>query len=158
MTGCSINKSLTNFYCNIFWTTSAAEFVGIIFRSLFQYITVVANFQKNLVCDTSYIEINAFFAIFNNKESENFKVRPSYSILKKWKSDCFKKYPLLKFLFWKSSCSEEVCAWKKYMVWIITYSEEKAPPKHHLRWRSNYLQQIADKKSICYQEVVIRKK
>ena len=96
VTGCSINKSLTNFYCNIFWTTSAAEFVGIIFRSLFQYITVAANFQKNLVCDTSYIEINAFFAIFNNKESENFKVRPSYSILKKWKSDCFKKYPLLK--------------------------------------------------------------
>ena len=42
----------------------------------------------------------------------------------------FKKYLLLKkFLFWKSSCSEEEPDSKKYIFCIITYSGEKAPPK-----------------------------
>ena len=52
----------------------------------------------------------------------------------------FKKYLLLKkFVFWKSSCSEEVRSLIKYMFWVIIYSEEKAPPKQQLYWKRNYL-------------------
>ena len=73
---------LTNSYCNIFWTTSATEFVRTIFRGLFEDTTITTNFLKSHICNTSCIKINAFFAILNNKGLENFKVRPNHSILK----------------------------------------------------------------------------
>ena len=74
---------LTNFHCNIFWTTSAEEFVKTIFLSLFEDTTITTNFPKSHICNTSYIEINTLFAIFNNKGLRNFKIRPNHCILKR---------------------------------------------------------------------------
>ena len=36
-------------------------------------------FLKGRICNTHCIEINTLFAIFNNKELGNFKVRPNHS-------------------------------------------------------------------------------
>ena len=68
--------------CNIFWSTDAMEFVWPIFQTLFADTTITNNFLKSHICSTSYIAIDTLFAIFNNKELRNFKVRPTNSILK----------------------------------------------------------------------------
>ena len=75
-------KFLTNFRCNIFWPTNTTEFLRPIFQSLFVDTTVTINFLKSHIFSTSCIEIHTLFAIFNNKELRNFKVRQTYSILK----------------------------------------------------------------------------
>ena len=58
------------------------EFVRTIFRSLFEGTTIPTNFLKSQICKTPYVEINRLFAIFNNKEVENFKIRPNHSMPK----------------------------------------------------------------------------
>ena len=73
---------LTNFYCNIFWTTNPMEFVRSIFQSLFEDTTIATNFLKSHICNTLCNETNTLFAIFNNNELRNFKVRPTHSIPK----------------------------------------------------------------------------
>ena len=81
---------LTNSYCNIFWTTSDAEFFRTIFQSLFEDTTITNKFLK---CNTSCIEINTLFTIFNNKELGNCKVRPSYSIFRGMDAGQWKVFP-----------------------------------------------------------------
>ena len=44
--------------------------------------TVTINFLKSHIGSTSCNEVHILFAIFNNKELSNFKVRPTHSILK----------------------------------------------------------------------------
>ena len=58
------------------------EFVRPFFQSLFEDITITTNFLKSHICSTSCIDIHTLFAIFNNKELKNFKVRSTHSILK----------------------------------------------------------------------------
>ena len=58
------------------------EFVRTIFWSLFDDTPIIPNFLKTHISNTSFIEINALFATYNNKRFGNFKVRPNYSILK----------------------------------------------------------------------------
>ena len=65
--------SLTNFRCNIFWSTNTMEFVTPIFESLFEDTTITTNFLKSYICSTSCIEIHTLFVIFNNKESTKFQ-------------------------------------------------------------------------------------
>ena len=74
------SKFLTSSHCNSFWTTSSTGFVRSIFRSLFDYITNTTSFQKSHVFNTSCIEINTAFAIFNNKGFGNFKVKPNHTV------------------------------------------------------------------------------
>ena len=64
---------LISSHCNIFWTTGATEFVKNIFWDCFEDTTVTTNFLKSNICNTSCIEINKLYAIFNNKELGNFK-------------------------------------------------------------------------------------
>ena len=74
---------LTNFCCKVFRSTNTMEFVRSIFQSLFEDTTVITNFLlKSHICSTYCIEIHTLFAIFNNKELGNFKVRPTQRILK----------------------------------------------------------------------------
>ena len=44
------------------------------------------------------------------------------------------------------------------MLWKITYSGEIGPLKQWLSWKIIYPEEVADKKSTCYQDVVIRMK
>ena len=67
---------LTNFCCNVFWSTNTMEFVRPIFQSLFEDTTVIIKFLKSHICSTSCIEIHTLFANSNNEELRNFKVRP----------------------------------------------------------------------------------
>ena len=53
-----------------------------VFLSLHQDTTITTNFLKSHICKTSCIEIYTLFAIFNNKELGNTKVRPAHTILK----------------------------------------------------------------------------
>ena len=55
------------------------EFASTIFWSLFEDTTIPTKFLKSHICNTPCIEINTLFAIFNNKELGNFKVRPNHS-------------------------------------------------------------------------------
>ena len=73
---------LTNFRCNIFWSTNTMESVRPVFQSLFEDTIITTNFLKSHICSTSCIEIHTLFAIFNNKELGHFKVRSTHSILK----------------------------------------------------------------------------
>ena len=51
------------------------EFIRTNFQSFFEDTTITANFLKGRICNTSCIEINTLFAIFN-------KVRPNHTMLK----------------------------------------------------------------------------
>ena len=54
VTSCSVfNYFLTNSY----WTTSATEFIRIIFRSLLEYIMITTNFLKYRICNTSVLKL-----------------------------------------------------------------------------------------------------
>ena len=48
----------------------------------FKDTTINTNFLKSPFSNTSCIEINTLFAIFNNKGLGNVKVRPNHNILK----------------------------------------------------------------------------
>ena len=52
------------------------------FEELNTGFAVITNFLKIHICNTSYVEINMLFAIFNNKGSGSFKVRSNHSTLK----------------------------------------------------------------------------
>ena len=58
-----------------------AEFVRSMFQSLFEDTTVTPNFLKIRICDKSCIKTDILFAIFNNKEFGNFKIRLSHGVL-----------------------------------------------------------------------------
>ena len=58
------------------------EFVWPMLQSLFEDTEITTTFVKSHICSISCIEINTFFALLNNKELRDFKVRPSHSILK----------------------------------------------------------------------------
>ena len=58
------------------------EIIRTIFRSLLEDTTITTNFLKNHICSTSSNEINALFAIFNNKRLGKFKAKLNHSILK----------------------------------------------------------------------------
>ena len=77
---CSL--ALQNSHYSIFWTTSATEFFRNIFQSFFEDTIITTNFLKCHLYNTSFIEINTLFIIFNNKGLGNFKVRQNHSIHK----------------------------------------------------------------------------
>ena len=58
------------------------EFIKPIFKNLFEDTAIITNFLKSLICNTSCFEINAWFAISNNRELRNLIVRSAHSILK----------------------------------------------------------------------------
>ena len=49
---------------------------------MFEDTTITTKILKSHICDTSCIEINTLFAIFNDKELRNFKVRAAHRIVK----------------------------------------------------------------------------
>ena len=58
------------------------EFARPIFQSLFEDITITTNFLKSYIYSKWCIEINTLFATLKNKELWNFRVRPTYGLLK----------------------------------------------------------------------------
>ena len=84
---------LINFHCNVFWTTSATEFVRTVFRSLIEGSTITTKFLKCHICNTSCIEINTLFAICNSNCLGNFKVGPNHVILKVMDAGSWKVFP-----------------------------------------------------------------
>ena len=51
-------------------------------RRLLEDTTITNKVLKSHICNTSCIEINRVFAIFNKKRLGNLKVRPNHKILK----------------------------------------------------------------------------
>ena len=114
---------LKNFHCNIFWYTNTKELVRPIFQSLFEDTTVTTNLLKSYICSTSCIEIHTFFAISNNKELRNFKVRPAHRMLKRIDDGLWKVFSDINtmnlvtqnYLFRKSDSSDPAgmaCLWE----------------------------------------------
>ena len=68
------------------------EFVRRIFQSLFEDTTINTNFLKSCICNTICIETHKLFALFNNKELRNFKVRRTHSILEGIDAGCWKVF------------------------------------------------------------------
>ena len=64
-----------------------------IFRRLSEDTKITTSFPKRHICNT--IEINTLFAIFNNKELGNFKVRPNHTILKEMDAGLWKVFSSL---------------------------------------------------------------
>ena len=58
------------------------EFARPIFQGSFEDTTITTTFLNSYICKTSCTEIHTLFAIFNNEELRNFKVRTTHSILK----------------------------------------------------------------------------
>ena len=57
------------------------KFVRTFSQGLFENTTITINLLKIHKCNTSCIEINALFAIFNNKGLGSLKVRPNHLML-----------------------------------------------------------------------------
>ena len=64
-----------------------------IFRRLFEDNKITTRFPKRHICST--FEINTLFAIFNNKELGNFKVRPSHTVGKEIDAGLWKVFSSL---------------------------------------------------------------
>ena len=80
VTGCSV----LNYFKQIFVATSSNpqllwNSLGLCYKLVWRYHNY---FPKSHICSTSCIEIHISFAIFNNKESRNCKVRSTLSIPK----------------------------------------------------------------------------
>ena len=63
------------------WNLLGLFLLGL-FLSLFEDITITTNFLKSYIYSKSCIEINTLFATLKNKKLGNFRVRPTYSLLK----------------------------------------------------------------------------
>ena len=64
-----------------------------IFGRLFEDTKITTRLPKRPICNT--IEINTLFAICNNKELGNFKVRPNHTMLKEMDAGLWKVFSSL---------------------------------------------------------------
>ena len=151
-------------YGSLFFKTSYET--NMPYLCLVEDIKISTKFPKRNICNISCIKINTFFVIFDNKYwgisksdqnilylKERMLVMESLSSINAMKLATqnhqkkvvlFRKYlSLKKFSFWKSSCFEDIPAWKNYIFWIITYSGKKslqvAVLKNFLSLRSSWL-------------------
>ena len=103
---------LANCYCNIFWTTNAINLFSKPCLKYHNYYEPSKNFN------TSCIEINTLFAIFNNKKMGNFRDGPTQSILQGIDHGQWKVFPSISAtkLVTQTSISEKVTVLKKYLL------------------------------------------